>query len=324
MHGVNLGNWLIVEKWMCEELFAGTGVYDEYGLSQTAIGKERIKRHRDTYITEADFMWMAKNNIELLRIPVGYWLFEEDESYVSGVRYLDWAMEMAQKYNLKVLIDLHGAPGSQNGLDHGGKIGDASWYKDKIAQAKTIQILNQIATRYYDNAAFWGLEILNEPKFGWDEYWILRRFYKRTYKSLKKTLRPGIYTIFSDAYRPLLFTGMLYGSRKFPVAMDIHWYAFAVNWRRLKTIERYFKKVSRRKLMLKLIQLFHPVIIGEWNASLPEEALQGKSQAERNAVMREHYSMQKSVYAEAKAEFYWNYLSSRPSVWNYRDKIGKF
>lgn len=324
MHGVNLGNWLIVEKWMCEELFAGTGAHDEYELSQTTIGKERIKRHRDTYITESDFVWMAKNNVELIRIPVGYWLFEENESYVSGVHYLDWAMKMAEKYNLKVLIDLHGAPGSQNGLDHSGKIGDAGWYATKNAQDKTIEILKQIASRYYDNASFWGLEVLNEPRFDWRGYWTLRRFYKRAYKSLKQTLRPGIYTVFSDAYQPLLFTGMLYGNKKFPVAMDIHWYAFAVNWSKLKTTDRYFKRVSRRKWMLSMIQLFHPVIIGEWNAILPEEVLRGKSPTERNAILHEHYILQKKIYAGAKAEFYWNYLSSRPSVWNYRDKASKF
>jgi hypothetical protein len=27
---------------------------------------------------------------------------------------------MAKKFNLTVLIDLHGAPGSQNGIDHSG------------------------------------------------------------------------------------------------------------------------------------------------------------------------------------------------------------
>ena len=30
--GVNLGNWLVLEKWMSPALFEGTGAQDEYYL----------------------------------------------------------------------------------------------------------------------------------------------------------------------------------------------------------------------------------------------------------------------------------------------------
>ena len=32
VNGVNLGNWLVLEKWMCPGLFAGTTAEDEYYL----------------------------------------------------------------------------------------------------------------------------------------------------------------------------------------------------------------------------------------------------------------------------------------------------
>ena len=53
-----------------------------------------------------------------VRLPIGYWAFEvgPGEPYISGQQaYLQKAVTWAAKYNLKVIVDLHGAPGSQNG-----------------------------------------------------------------------------------------------------------------------------------------------------------------------------------------------------------------
>lgn len=57
--GVNLGNWLVLEKWMSPALFEGTTAEDEYYLP-TQLSPEayeaRIKIHRSEYITERDFV----------------------------------------------------------------------------------------------------------------------------------------------------------------------------------------------------------------------------------------------------------------------------
>ena len=54
-----------------------------------------------------------------LRIPVGYWAFgnfAEGTPYVKGAEaHLDNAIGWARKNGMKVWVDLHGAPGSQNG-----------------------------------------------------------------------------------------------------------------------------------------------------------------------------------------------------------------
>ena len=53
-----------------------------------------------------------------VRIPIGYWAFEvgPGEPYISGqLPYLQNAIGWAANHNLKVIVDLHGAPGSQNG-----------------------------------------------------------------------------------------------------------------------------------------------------------------------------------------------------------------
>ena len=49
--GVNLGGWLVLEKWMTPELFDGTEAEDEYHLLLELGDKAEsiIKKHRDTF-----------------------------------------------------------------------------------------------------------------------------------------------------------------------------------------------------------------------------------------------------------------------------------
>jgi hypothetical protein len=55
-----------------------------------------------------------------VRIPIGYWAYDvgPGEPYISGQHnYLLKAIAWASTYNLKIIVDLHGAPGSQNGYE---------------------------------------------------------------------------------------------------------------------------------------------------------------------------------------------------------------
>jgi len=72
IRGVNLGNWLVLEKWMSPKLFDGTDAEDEFHLCadlDQAARRERLKVHRDSYITERDFTYLASHGIEAVRIP---------------------------------------------------------------------------------------------------------------------------------------------------------------------------------------------------------------------------------------------------------------
>ncbi len=76
--GVNLGNWLVLEKWMSPALFDGTTAEDEYYLP-SQLSKEvyeaRIKIHRAEYITEGDFVRIKAMGLDTVRIPVPYFIF---------------------------------------------------------------------------------------------------------------------------------------------------------------------------------------------------------------------------------------------------------
>ena len=66
--GVNLGNWLVLEKWMKPEIFAASGEADEIWLHRTMESAELealLKWHRDAYTTEADFQNIAAHGCNL-------------------------------------------------------------------------------------------------------------------------------------------------------------------------------------------------------------------------------------------------------------------
>ena len=52
LRGVNLGGWLIIERWMTPSLFEGLDAGDECTLSTTKKGRERIRQHRQEFINE--------------------------------------------------------------------------------------------------------------------------------------------------------------------------------------------------------------------------------------------------------------------------------
>ncbi len=60
----------------------------------------------------------ASISLNHVRLPIGYWAFDvgPGEPYISGqLPYLQKAVGWARNHGLKVIVDLHGAPGSQNG-----------------------------------------------------------------------------------------------------------------------------------------------------------------------------------------------------------------
>ena len=73
--GVNLGNWLVLEKWMSPALFEGTTAEDEDHLPRQLskeIYEARIRVHRSEYISERDFVSIKAMGMEAVRIPVPY------------------------------------------------------------------------------------------------------------------------------------------------------------------------------------------------------------------------------------------------------------
>ena len=130
VHGVNLGNWLVLEKWMKPDLFEGTRAEDEVWMSRNLSPEgleKKLSKHRDRYVTEEDFQYLSSIGVNTVRLPVTYGVFGDRPPLLGAIDYVDLAMDWAEKYQMQILLDLHTVPGSQNGYDNGGLTGVCKW-----------------------------------------------------------------------------------------------------------------------------------------------------------------------------------------------------
>lgn len=288
--GVNLGNWLVLEKWMLPELFEGTGAEDEVWLNRKmnpAELKEKMKEHRDTFITEQDFAFIKEQGIWLLRIPVPYFIFGDQPPFNGCVEYLDKAFDWAEKYGLQILIDLHTVPGSQNGYDNGGLTGVCKWCKNPEEVEFALTVLERLAKRYGQREGLYGLEVLNEPisflvyatapstgkavdkeeakGSGYVPLPFLENFYRNAYRRLRKILPENKTIVFHDGFR-LRHWGKFFRKEHMKnVVLDTHIYIFAMEsfvpihmpW----VYQIYIKSQQR---LIERIQRDVPVVVGEW------------------------------------------------------------
>src|SRR2546423_11215730 len=85
-------------------------------------------------------------NVDSIRIPIGFWAYDNAGTpYIKGAdAYLEKAIGWAKAAGIRVWIDLHGCPGSQNGFDNSGHAGAVEWQRgDNIN--RTINVLTTMA-----------------------------------------------------------------------------------------------------------------------------------------------------------------------------------
>ena len=330
--GVNLGNWLVLEKWMLPELFEGTGAEDEVWLNRKmnpAELKEKMKEHRDTFITEQDFAFIKEQGIWLLRIPVPYFIFGDRPPFNGCVEYLDKAFDWAEKYGLQILIDLHTVPGSQNGYDNGGLTGVCKWCKNPEEVEFALTVLERLAKRYGQREGLYGIEVLNEPisflvyatapstgkavdkeeakGSGYVPLPFLENFYRNAYRRLRKILPENKTIVFHDGFRLRHWGKFFHKEHMKNVVLDTHIYIFAMEsfvpihmpW----VYQIYIKSQQR---LIERIQRDVPVVVGEWCIcnKYAEKAVSGKSAEEssdRSAQAAAQDELRKKRYLEIAA-----------------------
>lgn len=291
--GVNLGNWLVLEKWMNPALFEGTTAEDEYWLPRQ-LSKEvyeaRIKIHRSEYITERDFVTIRSWGMDAVRIPVPYFIFGDREPFIGCIEELDKAFNWAEKYGLQILIDLHTAPEGQNGSDNGGICGVCKWAQNPEEVEFELSVLERLAERYGNRKGLWGIEVLNEPALPWmwntmdiqkryppvDEkmaegsaaisYEFIRDFYLRAYDRLRKYMPEEKYVVIHDGFELKIWKDFMREEKYKNVVLDTHQYlmmAEMIGCEQTKEAYVSFIKEHFEKDIEEMQQYF-PVICGEW------------------------------------------------------------
>ncbi|KAF2168000.1 glycoside hydrolase family 5 protein [Zasmidium cellare ATCC 36951] len=206
IRGVNIGGWLILEKWMTPDIFDNTDAVDQYSFDSTDGAEAKLKQHWETYFTEADVQKIASWGINAMRIPIGYWDFFNDTTpYIRGAdAYLDKAIGWARKAGLKVLVDCHGSPGSQNGFDNSGRSGNVKWQtSDNLSNS--IKALQNIATKYgsttYADVVF-AIQLVNEPiSWAQNNFTLTQTWTQQAYHAVKSaSTNPHLQILMHDGF----------------------------------------------------------------------------------------------------------------------------
>ncbi|OBA20709.1 glycoside hydrolase [Metschnikowia bicuspidata var. bicuspidata NRRL YB-4993] len=207
--GVNLGGWFVLEPYMTPSFFEpyNDEIVDEYHLTQKLGQKDAqklLEKHWKSWYTEKDFREIAAAGLNTVRIPIGYWAFVllQDDPYVTGQqKYLDKAIDWARKHNLKIWIDLHGAPGSQNGFDNSGLRDQIEYQTDGNIKA-TLTALQSIFNKYGDEKyldVISGIEMLNEPFGPLSDMNQLKNFYGWANANARSVTKNTL--VFHDAFQ---------------------------------------------------------------------------------------------------------------------------
>ncbi|KAF8195623.1 glycoside hydrolase family 5 protein [Mycena galopus ATCC 62051] len=245
IYGVNLGGLFVMEPFITASYFdqySPTAV-DEWTLSiamanDTARGGiGQLETHYDTFITEEDIAEMAGAGLNWLRIPIGFWAIETwpgepflaKTSWTYFVRVLGWA----RKYGLRVLLDLHAVPGSQNGLNHSGRLSPVNFLSGNmgLANAERTQYYIRVLTEFISQPAYQNLipifGIINEPLLGIIGKDSLTSFYLDGHNMIRGITGygegNGAYIAIHDGFQSLAsWAGFLAGSDR--IILDTHPY----------------------------------------------------------------------------------------------------
>ena len=332
VRGANLGNWLVLEKWMGGSPLSSVEAEDDRGFIDELPAEERaaaLERHRATFITEMDFVWLAQSGCDLVRIPVPYYLFGT-EHHMACVEYLDQAFVWAERWGLKVLVDLHTVPLSQNAFDNGGYMGLCAWAQDQARIDATVDLLERIARRYATNSALWGIEALNEPA---NEFMLamnlrnyaehypervarsrvisretLLAFYDEVYQRLRPIVGPDVALVFHDQFELASWDELLPRERYQNVVIDTHLYLNFQDFGFARfDADEYLAKVEEFAAQVRAAARHHDVLVGEWCLGNHNPQLGSMDEQEKRAFYRALSDAQLDAWDEGIGGCFWSY-----------------
>jgi endoglucanase len=173
---------------------------------------------------------------------------------------------MAERHGFYVILDMHGAPGSQNKYDHSGRANYNQLWSDEHYREQTVWLWQQIAGHYRGRKSICGYDLLNEPWGGEPEQ--LKDLTIRLFKAIRKE-DPDHLIIFPSYYNKIDFYGIPKEQGWENIAFTCHFYpGFFGNGE--PTVETHSKllrdTIPRYAETMK--RLHAPLLIGEFNVVL--------------------------------------------------------
>lgn len=363
VRGVNLGGWLVLEPWITPSLFDNTGnsaIIDEYTFGQyqdKATATTVLTNHWNTWITESDFQQIAAAGLNHVRIPIGYWAFDVSggEPFIQGqLPYLQKAISWAQTYGLKVIVDLHGAPGSQNGFDNSGqKMSYPEWQSTQSNIDRTNAIIKTLASMFADQTNVVPIIApLNEPA-GYDGDTILsvtRQYWYDSYGNIRypygSSTESNTVVLIHDAFQDLSYWNGFMTSGFDGVAMDTHIYQMFSDADVALSYDGHISAACQEGSSLSSFDLW--IIVGEWtpaptdcatylngrgvgarydgtySGETPVGSCSGKSgsassfSSSYKTFLRQYWEAQVITYEKGEGWIQWTWKAENADDWSYQ------
>ncbi|KWU42660.1 family 5 glycoside hydrolase, partial [Rhodotorula sp. JG-1b] len=273
IRGVNLGGWLSLEPFITPSLFeryldhVPEPARDEWSLSELvradkgldgSTGTERLERflrteHYDRFITEDDFAEIAAAGLNWIRLPFPFWAIETwpGEPFLEKVawEYVLKAIEWARKYGLRINLDLHSLPGSQNGWNHSGKLGPIGFLQSAMGLANAQRTLDYLAalavfcTRDGVRQVVGMLSVANEVPLLQVGQVAVKSFYAEAYERIRNVTGYGAGNgPVRCSVAPFAFTKTRWIAGLDRVALDSHRYMAFLAPQQLDGIEDHLMK----------------------------------------------------------------------------------
>ncbi len=140
-----------------------TTLANRFGTSKR---DELVSTYENNYWTTQDFDNCAEMGMSVIRLPFTYMNLCDDNGNLKSNAFdrLDWFVQNCSQRGMYVILDMHGAFGSQNGMDHSGEINDGKQlYYNQSNKDKTLNLWKKIAEHFKGNPAVAAYDILNEP-----------------------------------------------------------------------------------------------------------------------------------------------------------------
>lgn len=174
-----------------------------------AAGLNHVRSVRSVFCSRGS---LTESHVHTNRIPLGYWSVPLTSSntntstsvapYTPGAwTYLLRGLQWAKKHGINVILDIHGAPGSQNGYDNSGqRTTNPVWAVNPANVTRTIDTLRFIVQN--TNGMVDVIELLNEPAGFIGNAWsqAIRQFWLDGYDAVRQAAGAGIKVMIGDAF----------------------------------------------------------------------------------------------------------------------------
>lgn len=249
IRGVNIGGWLLMERFITPYLFAITSCHvkgdfcwypgqlsapplgkgdheycdlysckphliesakglkefpvDEWTLASSfeskAIAKQYFEYHWDNFVSFEDLKELQLAGVTHVRVPISHWIFgdiKEDEPWIDGgwlyfIRLVNWCRTL----DIQVWVDIHTAPGSQNGFDNSGVLLEdvptcRHWGDSQENVRRSLKVVQDLSAAIKKDGlkdVVTGIGILNEPFSDCDRSGVTT-FYNDALEIVRETL----------------------------------------------------------------------------------------------------------------------------------------